>query len=265
MDLELNSKTAIVTGGSRGIGKAIALQLASEGVKVAIIARNIEQLQNTATEINDKTGQKIFPIQADMSNKDSIASMVTQANNELGSVDILVNNAAVPGGGATPHFSSITTDDFWSDMNLKVLGYLRCSQYVAPLMKERKWGRIINISGLAARNVGTTIGSMRNVAVAAMTKNLAHELGPHGINVTVVHPGLTYTERVPDLLKSISEKQGRTIEEVEASFGRGNTIQKIITAEEVAYVVAFLASPKSISINGDAIAVGGGVGSGIYY
>ena len=80
-----------------------------------------------------------------------------------------------------------------------------------------------------------------------------------------MHPGLTYTERVPDLLKSISEKQGKTIEEVEASFGRGNTIQKIITAEEVAYVVAFLASPKSISINGDAIAVGGGVGSGIYY
>lgn len=265
MDLELNGKTAIVTGGSRGIGKAISLQLASEGVEVAIVARNMDQLQNTATEINTKTGQKIIPIQADMSDKDSIESMVTQANNELGSVDILVNNAAVPGGGAAPHFSDITTDDFWSDMNLKVLGYLRCSQFVAPLMKERKWGRIINISGLAARSVGTTVGSMRNVAVAAMTKNLAHELGPHGINVTVVHPGLTYTERVPNLLKSISEKQGKTIEEVTDSFGTGNTIQKIITAEEVAYVVAFLASPKSISINGDALAVGGGVGSGIYY
>ena len=118
MDLELNGKTAIVTGGSRGIGKAISLQLASEGAAVAIVARNMDQLQNTATEISTKTGQKIIPIQADMSDKNSIESMVAQANNELGSIDILVNNAAVPGGGAAPHFSDITTDDFWSDMNL---------------------------------------------------------------------------------------------------------------------------------------------------
>ena len=122
MDLELNSKTAIVTGGSRGIGKAISLQLASEGVSVAVAARNMDQLQSTAEEISTKTGQKIIPIQADMSDKDSIESMVMQAHDDLGSVDILVNNAAVPGGGAAPHFSDITTDDFWSDMNLKVLG-----------------------------------------------------------------------------------------------------------------------------------------------
>ena len=86
------------------------------------------------------------------------------------------------------------------DTGTKVLGYLRCARAVAPVLKERGWGRIINISGLAARQSGTAIGSMRNVAVAALTKNLADELGPHGINVTVVHPGLTWTERMPALM-----------------------------------------------------------------
>ena len=116
-------------------------------------------------------------------------------------IDILVNNAARPSGQAPPpKLADITDELFWDDMNVKVLGYLRCAQAVAPLMAAQGWGRIINISGLGARSTGSTLGSMRNVAVAALTKNLADELGPKGINVTVVHPGLTRTEATPGVV-----------------------------------------------------------------
>ena len=100
-------------------------------------------------------------------------------------------------------------------MNVKVLGYLRCAREAAPHMVQQGWGRIINISGLAARQTGNTIGSMRNVAISAMTKNLADELGPHGINVTVVHPGATRTERTASTLEEQARRLGVTIEDAE--------------------------------------------------
>ena len=130
-------------------------------------------------------------------------------------------------------------------MNVKVLGYLRCAQAVAPGMIAQGWGRIINISGLGARNTGAVIGSMRNVAVAAMTKNIADELGPHGINVTVVHPGLTRTEATPAVVARLAAAQGISEQDAERTLGR-NTIRRIVDADEVADVVAFLASPRSV-------------------
>ena len=126
-------------------------------------------------------------------------------------------------------------------------------------------GRIINISGLAARQSGNAVGSMRNVAVAAMTKNLADELGPLGINVTVVHPGLTRTERTAGVVAEAARQQGITEAEAEERMAQGVSVRRIIDAREIAYVVAFLASPKSIAINGDAIAVAGGSGRAIHY
>ena len=149
-------------------------------------------------------------------------------------------------------------------MNTKALGYLRCAQAVAPLMAEQGWGRIINISGLGARTTGTTLGSMRNVAVAALTKNLADELGPKGINVTVVHPGLTRTEATPGVVARLAEARGISAEEAERAL-IGNSIRRLVDAEEVAWVVAFLASPKAGSITGDAIACGGGQPGSIFY
>jgi NAD(P)-dependent dehydrogenase (short-subunit alcohol dehydrogenase family) len=266
MDLELNGKTALVTGGSKGIGKAIARQLASEGVTVAISARTEDTLRATATELAEETGQRILPVVGDTGDETSVRSMVEHAHSELGRLDILVNGAAVPGGGGPPPaLEEITADAFWADMNVKVLGYLRVAQAAAPHMRAQGWGRIINISGLAARSAGSTIGSMRNVSVAALTKNLANELGPHGINVTVVHPGMTYTERMPALFEARAQTQGITAEDAERQFAEGNSIRHLVTAEEVADVVTFLASPRSIAINGDAIAVGGGAGTAIHY
>jgi NAD(P)-dependent dehydrogenase (short-subunit alcohol dehydrogenase family) len=177
--------------------------------------------------------------------------MVTALAGALGGVDILVNAAAMPGGiTAPPKLAEITTDALWDEVNTKVMGYLRCAREVAPGMIAQGWGRIINVSGLAARQTGSVIGSVRNVAVSAMTKNLADELGRHGINVTVVHPGLTQTERTtPELAESFN----------------GNVIGRIVSAEEVAYVVAFLASPKSVAVTGDGIAAGGGACGAIHY
>ena len=145
------------------------------------------------------------------------------------------------------------------------MGYIRVAREVAPAMKARGWGRIVNISGLAARQAGNAVGSIRNVAVAALTKNLADELGPFGINVTVVHPGLTRTERTADLVKAQAAAQGLTEEAVLKRMGEGNSIRRLVDAGEVANVVAFLASPKSIAVNGDAIAAGGGAPRSIHY
>jgi NAD(P)-dependent dehydrogenase (short-subunit alcohol dehydrogenase family) len=192
MDLQLTGKTAIVTGGSRGIGKAVARRLAQEGVDVAIVARGAEALAATAHELQQETGRRILPVPADTGSDDSVKEMVRQVKEAFGRVDILLNGAAVPGGqGAVPRLETITLDYLMSEMNVKVMGYLRCAREVAPLMKEQGWGRIINLSGLAARQTGSIVGSMRNVSVSALTKNLADELGPFGINVTVVHPALT--------------------------------------------------------------------------
>ena len=252
MDLELIGRTAIVTGGSMGIGKAVARQLALEGVDVAIAARTKETLEAAAQELGKEIGRRIIPIVADTGRDESVQNLVRQAAEAFGHIDILVNCAARPGGqGPVPSLAEITDQLFWDDLNIKVMGYLRCAREVAPYMKRQGWGRIISISGLAARQSGNTIGSIRNVSVAAMTKNLADELGPHGINVTVVHPGLTRTEK--------------TSEETAQRMAGANSVHRLIDARDIANVVAFLASPRAVAITGDAIAAGGGVGRGIYY
>jgi NAD(P)-dependent dehydrogenase (short-subunit alcohol dehydrogenase family) len=251
MDLELTGKRAIVTGGSGGIGKAVARQLAREGADVGIAARDETRIADAVAELAADTSRTIVGASCDTRDDDSVHAMVEQLVGSLGGVDILVNAAAMPGGiSAPPKLAEVTAELLWDDVDTKVMGYLRCAREVAPLMTEQGWGRIINVSGLAARQSGSMIGSIRNVAVAAMTKNLADELGPFGINVTVVHPGATRTER--------------TTEQV-AERATGNVIGRMVDADEVAYVIAFLASPKSAAITGDAIAAGGGARGAIHY
>jgi NAD(P)-dependent dehydrogenase (short-subunit alcohol dehydrogenase family) len=265
MDLQLTGKRALVTGGSRGIGKAVASVLAAEGCDVAIAARTAGPLEGTAAELAAASGTSIVPLVVDTGSQESVTAMVASAVETLGGVDILVNSAAKPMGQAPPpKLADITEQLFWDDVNVKVLGYLRCAQVVAPLMAAQGWGRIINISGLGARNTGSAVGSMRNVAVAAMTKNLADELGPRGINVTVVHPGVTRTEATPGVIARLAA--ARRVSEADAEqLLTTNSVRRLISAEEVAWVVAFLASPRSVAINGDAVACGGGQPGAIYY
>ena len=265
MDLELTGKRALVTGGSRGIGKAVAKALADEGCDVAVAARGLEALEATASELASSTGRRVVPVVVDTGDDDSVRSMVDDVVSALGGVDILVNSAAKPmGQAAPPKLAEITSDLFWEDVNVKVLGYLRCAQAVAPIMAASGWGRIINISGLGARSTGSAIGSMRNVAVAAMTKNLADELGPSGITVTVVHPGLTRTEATAGVIARLAAARGISEEEASAAMVR-NSLRRWVDATEVASVVAFLASPRSGAITGDAIPCGGGQPGAIFY
>jgi NAD(P)-dependent dehydrogenase (short-subunit alcohol dehydrogenase family) len=251
MDLELTGKRAIVTGGSRGIGKAVVRQLVLEGADVGIAARDEQRIAEATAELSALSGRRVVGHSCDTNDDESVRAMVAALSEALGGVDILVNAAAMPGGVvAPPKLAEVTTDALWAEINTKVMGYLRCAREVAPVMAAQHWGRIVNVSGLAARQSGSVLGSIRNVSVSAMTKNLADELGPQGINVTVVHPGATRTERMSD----------ETAERMS-----GNVIGRIVDADEVAYVVAFLASPKSVAITGDAIACGGGVRGAIHY
>jgi NAD(P)-dependent dehydrogenase (short-subunit alcohol dehydrogenase family) len=260
MDLQLQGKRAIVTGGSRGIGKQVARVLVEEGARVAIVARGLAQLEATAAEL----GHEVFAAQGDMGSDESVSAMVMNAHRRLGGIDILVNAAAQPGGQAQPpELADITEGDFWSDINVKVMGYLRCIREVVPHME--RGGRIVNISGLAARSTGSTIGSMRNVAVAAMTKNLADELSSKGISVIVVDPGLVRTEKTPGMVKARAIASGRTEDQVLAALATRSLLNRLIDASEVANVIAFLCSQKAIGINGDAVAVGGGTPGAIYH
>ena len=252
MDLELSGKRAIVTGGSRGIGKGIARQLALEGADVVISSRNQEQLRTTAAELARETKRRIVPAVADTGNEESVNQLVKTAIAELGGIDILVNNAALPGGISTAtELSQIVDSQALEDINIKVIGYLRTARALAPHLIQNGWGRIINIGGLAIHRTGRPIATLRNVGVAAVTKNLADELGPKGINVVAVHPGATRTES--------------TVPADEEKLAKGVSIGRIVDSSEIAFLVAFLASPKSVSINGDAIPAGGGSLGSIYY
>ena len=267
MDLELQGKRALVTGGSRGIGKAIARALAQEGCDVALLARGAPALAAAAAELGAETGRKVVGVSGDTTSDDSTRDAVADAVRQLGGpIDILVNAAAEPAGfAAPPRLAEIGGAFFHAEMDTKVMGYIRCAREVVPGMRAAGWGRIVNVSGLAARQSGSAVGSMRNIAVAALTKNMADELGPAGIQVTVVHPGLTRTERTGPLIEARAAATGRTAAEVEAEMAGGNSIRHLVDAREVADVVAFLCSPRSRAINGDAIAAGGGAPRAIHY
>jgi NAD(P)-dependent dehydrogenase (short-subunit alcohol dehydrogenase family) len=267
MDLELEGRRALVTGGSKGIGKSVARLLAQEGADVALLARDPKALAAAAAEIGAETGRRIVGISADTTSDDHVRRAVAEAASALGGpVQILVNAAAEAAGyAAPPALAQITAEYFHAQMDTKVMGYLRCAREVAPGMRAAGWGRIVNVSGLAARQAGSAVGSMRNVAVAALTKNLADELGPAGINVTVVHPGITRTERTAALVAARAAAQGVPAQAVEDAMAAGNSIRHLVDTVEVAQVVVFLCSPRSRAINGDAIAVGGGTPQAIHY
>jgi len=250
VDLQLAGKRALVTGGSRGIGKAIAMALAREGASVAIAARDAGRLAAAAEDIGGASGTQVATVLFEAGNDNSVRAMVVNAADALGGIDILVNNAAQPGGTAPPNLAAVTTADFSTDMNVKVMGYLRCAQHAAPLMAAKGWGRIVNIGGLTAYGTANMLSSMRVIAVASLTKNLADQLGPSGITVNLVHPGTTRTERT-------SGEQ--------AIRKATNVIGRMVDAEEVAWLVAFLCSPRSNSITGESIGCGGGIPGVIRY
>jgi len=266
MDLQLSGKRAIVTGGGRGIGKAIAKALLNEGVRVVISGRDGQVAEAAAAELAEATGGDVRALVADTRSDGEVEALIARTVELLGGLDIVINNAARP--GAAPHvpgIAGVASDYLLDELNTKLVGYVRVARAAAPHLVANGWGRIINISGLAARQTGTIAGSVRNVAVAALTKGLADELGPQGVNVTVVHPGATRTERTADTITRRAAADGISAADAEQRLYGGSLIGRIVEAEEVAAVVTFLASPKSVAINGDAIAAGGGSARAIHY
>jgi NAD(P)-dependent dehydrogenase (short-subunit alcohol dehydrogenase family) len=259
MDLQLTGKRAAITGGSRGIGLAVARVLVAEGADVALVARDPSRLRSAAASLADLGDGRIVTAACDTGDDEAVIAMAADVRSQLGGVEILVNSAALVNTGP------MTDDMLDEQLNVKLKGYLRCARAFAPGMVAGGWGRIVNVSGMAARQTGSVVGSVRNVAVVAMTKNLADEYGAAGVNVTVVHPGMTVTERTPDTLDAFAAARGTTPEEVRSSLEQRISIGRLVTAEEVADVVAFLSSPLSVAINGDAIVAGGGVRGSIYY
>jgi NAD(P)-dependent dehydrogenase (short-subunit alcohol dehydrogenase family) len=266
MDLGLKGKRAVVTGGSRGIGLAIVEALSAEGADVAIVARDAARAQEAASAVSARTGNRVIVSCADTGDDASVAAMGRDVAERLGPVDILVNCAAEPAGqGKTPLAEEVTRDMLDRQMNVKVMGYLRAAQAVLPGMRRNGWGRIISISGMGARKAGDTVGSIRNVAVVAMSKNLAEELAGTGITSVVVHPGFTKTDKVEAMIAARSEETGQSPEDIEAGLASGNLNGYLPTPEDIGAIVAFLASEKARAINGDVIAAAGGARVAIHY
>lgn len=265
MDLCLAGKRAIVTGASRGIGLAVAKGLHREGVVVLLAARHRGDLEDARARF-EQGGPPVHIGTVDTTDDEAVRHLVADANEQLGGISILVNAAATPADpAASTALHDLVDDDLRQEVESKVLGYLRTARAVAPQMIDAGWGRIINVSGLAARSTGSVFGSIRNVAVAAMTKNLADELGPSGVNVTAVHPGMTVTERTAGVVARLADSSRISPEQAMQRLASSVTIGRLVTAMEVADVVTFLASPRSVAINGDAIAVGGGTPGTIHY
>lgn len=256
MDLQLAGKRALVTGGSRGIGKAVARQLALEGVDCVICSRNEAKLKETALQLSKETDRNIYPIVADLGDPQSISNMVAKATEAMGGIDILVNNGARVSGGEPEDFHHIRDELILKDFEEKFIGYFRCIRAVAPYMIENNWGRIINISGTAARHAGSISAGARNVSIVHLTKTTSVELGQHGITVNAVYPGVTETETTKDRFPHEADL---------LEISKLNSIKRIVKAEEIANVISFLVSPLSISITGNVIDVSGGSGNAVYY
>ena len=213
MDLGLTGAAALVTGGSRGIGLAVANALVAEGARVAVLSRSGADVPGMVS------------VQADTTDDPAVRAAVVSAAASLGGLDVVVNAAApraLP--TQTPGLAGLDDADFLTQLDTKALGYARVVRAAAPYLLDGG-GRVVNISGMNARMTGSITGSTRNIAVVAITKNLADELGPQGVTVTCVHPGLTDTEQ---------------------------------KAADVAAVITFLCSPLATLANGAVITLDGG-------
>ena len=261
MDLQLEGRRALVTGGSRGIGRAVAQALALEGVDCAIAARTESTLQATAETLRRETRRKIVPLVVELTDPRSIGSMVQAAAETLGGLEILVNCGARASGDLPESFAEVTDETILHDFEEKFVGYLRCAREAVPHMRRAGFGRILNIGGLASRSAGRISAGARNASVTALSKTLATELGPEGITVNAIHPGLTETETVRGRVADRARRSGEDPDALLARAASGIPIGRMVTAEEIAHVVAFLCSPLAVGISGESIAVAGGAGT----
>ena len=263
MDLGIKDKVALVAASSQGLGKAIAFQLSQEGAAVAICARNKDRLLKTRDEIAAETGGVVKAFTVDVMNRDQTHKMVEEVIKEFGTIDILVCNAGGPPSGMADEF---TVDDYQQALELNLLSTINLCYEVMPHMKKQKWGRIINMTSISAKQPidSLILSNTSRAGVLGFSKSLSNQLAPFEITVNSVCPGYTKTERVEELAKSFEESGKGTVKDFYRNIEKIVPTGRLGTPEEVAQAVAFLVSEGAGYITGIALQVDGGYIKALY-
>jgi NAD(P)-dependent dehydrogenase (short-subunit alcohol dehydrogenase family) len=244
----LTGKTALITGGGRGIGRAIALLFAQHGARVAVAARTLEQVESVAKEIGAQATAQV----CDVSKPESVAQLFADLH-----PDILVNNAGI---AESATFVS-TTDKLWQrHIAINLSGTFYCTRAALPAMLERGWGRIINIASIAAKTGAPYVAAYTasKHGVLGLTRSLAMEVAARGITVNAICPGYVDTEMTSRGVETITAKTGRSAEEALEALKKMSPQNRLVTSEEVAAVALLLASDEGCGINGQGINIDGG-------
>ena len=260
MDIRLNGKTALITGSSLGLGRAMAMAFAKAGADVAITARRADVLEQTKAEVAAQKGGKVVAIAADVSKAADCERLFKEANRELGRVDILVNNA---GQSRTGPFETLTDQVWQDDFDLKVFAAIRLARAAFPGMKSRKWGRIINVLNIGAKAPagGSAPTSVSRAAGLAITKLLSHEGAPHNVLVNALHVGIIESDQWAKRHRAqVAEGKNIAYEDFLAGMAKNLNLPmgRVGRAEEFANIALFLASDLASYINGVSINVDGG-------
>src|SRR5215217_7941968 len=257
MDLGLRGKVALVAAASKGLGRAIAEELAAEGASVVICARGEDALRTARDEIATATGAEVLAIAGDVSRADDVESIVRQGIEQFGKIDILVTNA---GGPPSAKFDAITTDMWRSAVDLTLMSVINLTSAVLPGMKERKWGRVINVTSIAVKQPvdGLMLSNSLRSAVTGFARTLANEVAPLGITVNNILPGYTRTERVEQLSDATAKREGISREAAVGKWESQIPMGRLGEPREFAALAAFLASDRASYITGGSIAVDGG-------
>jgi 3-oxoacyl-[acyl-carrier protein] reductase len=261
MDLNLGGKVAIVTGGSLGIGRAVAAELAGEGAQVIISARKQEGLDKAAASIKEKTGEEVHTIAADMAKQEDITRMVEEVAAKFGRVDILIANAGL---GVWGDFLTIPDSETYYDIEVSFMGVTRCCRAVIPHMQKNQWGRIVIMASKVGKEPSLVmpLSSAIKSAQINLGKSLSKLYGKDGILVNTIKVGPTWTELAEDWTARRVEETGKTFEELKAQRGSSTVLKRNGTPEEISGITAFLCSDRASFITGAAIEVDGGAQSG---
>ena len=257
MDLGLTGKVVLITGGSKGIGKATARGLLEEGARVSMCARTKSELDATAAELMKKPGGDVFTVAGDLTKPGDAEKIAEATVAHFGRIDVLINNAGAAPGGL---ILDLTEDDWAKALQLKFMGYVRCTKAVLPYMLKQGRGRIVNVvgnDGIKPIAIELT-PSAANAADLAMTVALAEQYGRHNICINAVNPGPVATERWDGLVAGIAKTRKITPDEAQKRAERSIPLGRICTPEEVANVVIFVASDRASFMNGALITLDGG-------
>jgi 3-oxoacyl-[acyl-carrier protein] reductase len=257
MDLGLKGKVALVAAASRGLGRAVAQELAAEGASLVLCARGAEALNQTRDHIAQTTGADVLAVRADVSNADDIARVINSGVERFGQIDILVTNAGGPPAG---QFENLTHAQWEAATRLTLYSALDLTRRVLPGMKARRWGRILNITSIAVKQPveNLILSNSLRAAVTGFARTLANEVAADGITVNNIMPGYTRTERVEDLARMMSEKQGISPAEFTAKWEQEIPMRRLGEPREFGALAAFLVSERASYITGTSIPVDGG-------